>query len=109
MTETPPPPSPAGRGAEAPRGRPASGEQEQFLDVVDRDTAYRGGGGATRPETLPAETVPLDAALGRVLARDLTADVDVPSFDRSNMDGFALRAGDTFGASEEAPRRLRLG
>jgi len=56
-----------------------------------------------------AETVPLAAALGRVLAADLAAEVDVPSFDRSNMDGYALRADDTYGASEESPRRLRLG
>ncbi|UCE87601.1 MAG: molybdopterin biosynthesis protein, partial [Deltaproteobacteria bacterium] len=57
---------------------------------------------------LDAEGVPLDAALGRVLARDVRADVDVPSFDRANMDGFAVRAVDTFGAMEEAPVRLRL-
>ena len=44
-----------------------------------------------------------------MLAADLAAEVDVPSFDRSNMDGYALRADDTYGASEEAPRRLRLG
>jgi putative molybdopterin biosynthesis protein len=52
--------------------------------------------------------VALDAALGRVLAQDVRAEVDVPGFDRSNMDGFAVRAADTFGASEEVPVRLRL-
>ena len=83
-------------------------EQEQFLDVVDRDTADRRWWEAIRPEPLGAEAVPLAAALGRVLAEDLVAEVDVPSFDRSNMDGYALRAGDTYGASEEAPCRLRL-
>ncbi len=83
-------------------------EQEQFLDVVDRDTAHRRWWEAIRPEPLAAEVVPLGAALGRVLAVDLVAEVDVPSFDRSNMDGYALRAGDTYGASEEAPCRLRL-
>jgi putative molybdopterin biosynthesis protein len=83
-------------------------EQEQFLDVVDRDTAEARWYGAIRPERLPQEEVPLATALSRVLATDLVSLVDVPSFDRSNMDGYALRADDTFGASEEAPRRLRL-
>jgi putative molybdopterin biosynthesis protein len=46
--------------------------------------------------------------LGRVLARDVVACVDVPSFDRSNYDGFAVRAVDTFGAQEETLRRLQL-
>ncbi|MBV8127550.1 MAG: molybdopterin biosynthesis protein [Planctomycetaceae bacterium] len=84
-------------------------EQEQFLDVVDRDTAERLWWQAIRPMPLGAETVHLAAALGRVLAADLAAEVDVPSFDRSNMDGYALRADDTYGASEESPRRLRVG
>ena len=84
-------------------------EQEQFLDVIDRDTAERRWWQAIRPMPLGAETVPLAAALGRVLAADVSAEVDVPSFDRSNMDGYALRADDTYGASEESPRCLRLG
>ncbi len=54
------------------------------------------------------ELVPLAESLGRVLSRDVAARIDVPSFDRSNFDGFAVRAADTFGATEEAPRRLRL-
>ena len=45
-------------------------------------------------------------ALGRVLAADIAAPVDVPPFDRSGVDGFALRAADTSGASDTAPRRL---
>ena len=55
------------------------------------------------------ERVPLDAALGRVLAADVVAPVDVPSFDRSNVDGFAVVAEDTFRASEEIPRIVHLG
>ena len=43
-------------------------------------------------------------ALDRVLARDVVADIDVPGFDRSNVDGFAVQAQDTFGAMEETPR-----
>jgi putative molybdopterin biosynthesis protein len=83
-------------------------EQEQFLDVVDRDTAERLWWEALRPQVLDAERVALSEALGRVLAVDVAAGVDVPAFDRSNVDGFALRAEETFGASEEQPRRFRL-
>src|SRR5437764_13645527 len=83
-------------------------EQEQFLDVVDRDTAERRWAEAVRPSRLGAETVPLADALGRVLADSVAADVDVPAFDRSNVDGYAVRSADTFGAGEETPRRLRL-
>ena len=44
----------------------------------------------------------------RVLSRDVVSPVDVPSFDRSNLDGFAVRAADTYGAQEESPIVLRL-
>ncbi len=82
--------------------------QEQFLEVIDRDEAERRFRRVVRRTPLGEELVPLAEALGRVLARDVAAAVDVPSFDRSNFDGFAVRAADTFGASEEIPRRLRL-
>ena len=54
------------------------------------------------------EEVPLQAADGRVLARDMVAGFNVPPFDRSSMDGYAVRAEDTYGASQFNPRRLRL-
>jgi molybdopterin molybdotransferase len=57
---------------------------------------------------LPPEEVPLSSALGRVLAEDVTSADPVPSFDNSAMDGFAVRAADTGGASAEAPARLAL-
>jgi molybdenum cofactor synthesis domain-containing protein len=44
---------------------------------------------------------------GRVAARDVTASVDVPPFDRAAMDGYAVRAEDTFGAGAHAPKTLR--
>ncbi|MGH7066078.1 MAG: molybdopterin biosynthesis protein, partial [Stellaceae bacterium] len=50
----------------------------------------------------------LARALGRVVARPVVADIDVPGFDRANVDGFAVRADDTAEAGERAPRRLRL-
>src|SRR5207247_11387402 len=83
-------------------------EQDQFLDVIDRDEAERRFRAVLDLRPLEAEQVPLAAALNRVLAVDVVAPVDVPGFDRSNVDGFALRAEDTFGASEDRPRPLRL-
>ncbi len=83
-------------------------KQQQFLDVIDRDEAERRFREASRCETLGVETIRLDEALGRVLAADVAASVDVPSFDRSNYDGFAVRSADTVGADEESPARLGL-
>jgi len=82
--------------------------QQQFLEVLDRDEAERRWRGVVGGLPLAAEEIAIDAALGRVLAEDVRAEVDVPGFDRSNMDGFAVRAADTFGASEEEPRSLAL-
>jgi putative molybdopterin biosynthesis protein len=82
--------------------------QEQFLDVIDRDEAERRFHAALQLAPLGIETVGLASALGRVMARDVLAKIDVPSFDRSNFDGFAVRASDTHGANEESPCRLRL-
>jgi putative molybdopterin biosynthesis protein len=83
-------------------------EQEQFLQVLDRDEAERRFRAAIDATPRGVERVPLDAALARVLAADVVSPVDVPSFDRSNVDGFAVVAEDTFGASEEVPRPVRL-
>ncbi|MBI2897477.1 MAG: molybdopterin molybdotransferase MoeA [Deltaproteobacteria bacterium] len=57
---------------------------------------------------LPSETVPLDDAAGRTLAEDFTAPCDLPGFSRSTVDGYAVRARDTFGASEPQPAYLTL-
>ncbi|MBM7855340.1 molybdopterin molybdotransferase [Desulfohalotomaculum tongense] len=54
----------------------------------------------------PFEVVPLLSSLGRVLAVDITAREDVPGFHRSTMDGYAVKARDTFGASESLPAYL---
>jgi putative molybdopterin biosynthesis protein len=82
--------------------------QAQFLDVIDRDEAERRFQSALDLSPLAVESIPLLNALGRVLAANVLATVDVPSFDRSNVDGFAVRAADTIGASEEKPRVLSL-
>ena len=58
----------------------------------------------------PAETeeIQIYKAYNRVLAEDIIAPFDVPSFNRSIVDGYAVRAEDTFGAEEEKPVKLKL-
>src|SRR5271168_2051798 len=82
--------------------------QEQFLEVVDRDEAERRFRGHLDLRPLERETVPLSQGLGRVLASAVVAEVDVPGFDRASVDGFAVRADDTAGASERQPKRMVL-
>jgi len=53
-------------------------------------------------------TVPLEDSLGLVLAEDIHSDTDIPPFDNSAMDGFALRAADTEGASKNRPVVLEV-
>ncbi len=86
----------------------AASSQEQFLRVMSRDDALARFRAAVPHARLPSETVSLDDALGRVLARDVASPMDVPPFDRSLVDGFALRATDTEGAGPASPRRLTL-
>ncbi len=54
------------------------------------------------------EELPLDFSLGRILAQDITSSVDSPAFDRSTMDGYAVRSSDTFGAAESRPALLAV-
>ena len=82
--------------------------QTQFLNVVSRDEATARFRDHLRLAPLGEERVPLGDALDRVLARDVVAAIDVPGFDRANVDGFAVQAHDTFGAMEETPRALRV-
>ena len=60
---------------------------------------------------LGTESVPITGALNRILARDIISGEDLPGFQRSAMDGYALAAKDCFGASESLPAvgvRVRL-
>ena len=86
----------------------AAARQEQFLEVVSAEDARARFARHLDWSPLAAERVTLAVALGRVLAHDVVAAVDAPPFDRSNVDGFALRAADTTGTSEQAPRRFTL-
>src|SRR5215470_16315619 len=82
--------------------------QSQFLTVITRDEATARFQQHLRLAPLGSETVPLAGALGRILAVDVRSGVDVPAFDRSNVDGFAVQASDTLGAMEEGARRVIL-
>ena len=57
----------------------------------------------TSTPTLKTETVNLDNAVGRVLAQRIVADTDLPPFDRSQMDGYAVKAADTLNAPVPLP------
>jgi putative molybdopterin biosynthesis protein len=102
---------PAGHGPRAAERFDAvrrAARQEQFLEVVSADEARARFARHVDASPLAGEQVTLAQALGRVLADDVYAPIDVPPFDRSNVDGFALRAVDTIGATDTVPRRLML-
>lgn len=86
----------------------AAARQEQFLEVVSPEEAQARFQRHLDLRPLPSERVSLMASLGRVLSADIAAPVDAPPFDRANVDGFAVRAADTVGATEAQPRRLLL-
>ncbi|MEW6547011.1 MAG: gephyrin-like molybdotransferase Glp [Bacillota bacterium] len=79
--------------------------QEKILATL---AAPPSGGAGAPGHARAVELVGLEEALGRVLAADLVAREDVPGFARSTVDGYAVRAQDTFGASESLPAYLTL-
>jgi len=73
---------------------------KNFFKVVDIDNVL------ARRQSFPVmdtERLPLDAATGRILAEAISAGLDIPGFARSTMDGYALQAAATFGATESNP------
>jgi len=60
------------------------------------------------PKTIPTQDVNLENSVGSYLAEDTVSTIDVPGFDRATMDGFAVKAQDTFGANEVIPKSLKL-
>jgi molybdopterin molybdotransferase len=77
----------------------------RFLQVVAVPEAVRAAV-AIAPATAP-ETVPVEQSAGRVLAAPVVADTDIPGFDRSVVDGYAVRSADTTGAGDAVPALLR--
>ena len=76
---------------------------KEFFKVVDLKSVLEYSSDFPRVET---EDIPLDESTGRILAVSVDADVDLPDFTRSTMDGYAVRASATFGASEANPAYL---
>ncbi|WP_157088177.1 molybdopterin biosynthesis protein [Bradyrhizobium jicamae] len=91
----------------SPRDRDTN-EQDQFLTILSREDALVRFEAALFPRPVPAEKRLLAAALGCALAEDVTAPIDVPPFDRSNVDGFAVRSADLAAAGEASPVRVML-
>ena len=81
-------------------------ERKEFRDLVSPEAAREAI--ASLPLEGGIDRVPLREARGRVLVSRLDAELDVPGFDRSSMDGYAMRARDTFGVDEADPARLTV-
>ncbi|MDE2332156.1 MAG: molybdopterin biosynthesis protein, partial [Bradyrhizobium sp.] len=95
-----------------PKGRDSidrdSIDQDQFLTVLSREDALARFEAALFPQAPPSEMRSLADALGCALVQDVVAPIDVPPFDRANVDGLAVRSADLASASETAPVRLTL-
>ncbi|MBP1450094.1 MAG: molybdopterin biosynthesis protein, partial [Thermoproteus sp.] len=87
-------------------GPTVAGKRVVFHDLISLDEAVEAL--AARAKPLGTEEVGLLEAYGRVLAEDVYSQVDVPPFDRSTVDGYAVVSADVAGASELAPAALRL-
>jgi putative molybdopterin biosynthesis protein len=83
-------------------------DQDQFLTILTREDAIERFDAALFPRALPSESCELAAVRGCALAEDVLAPIDVPPFDRSNVDGFAVRSADLATATEASPVRLML-
>jgi molybdopterin molybdotransferase len=76
--------------------------------VVSREDAFKVLDGHLVISGLSAEESSISSALGRVLASEIASPVDLPDFDRSTMDGYAVKSADTFGAAESRPAFLTI-
>ena len=83
-------------------------EQDQFLTILSREEALARFEAALFPRAVPSEPRALADALGCALAEDIVAPIDVPPFDRANVDGFAVRSADLAAAGESRPVRVLL-
>ena len=77
----------------------------RFFNIIPVDDAVAVVRGIA-PAMVPV-AVPVERAAGRILAAPVAADTDIPGFDRSVVDGFAVRAADTAGAGDSIPAMLR--
>lgn len=72
---------------------------EEAIELILQNISFR---------CLPAETVPIELAYERITYNDIIAPEDLPGFNRSTVDGFAVKASDTFGAKETSPQYLTV-
>lgn len=72
---------------------------DETLELIEKEFAHI---------TPQPDVVPLCAAVGRVLYEDVAAEEYVPGFDRSTVDGYAVKAADTFGCSDAIPAILQV-
>src|SRR3954447_16609695 len=93
--------------ARSPKNR-GSVDQDQFLTILSREEALARFEAALFPRAILSEQRALSDALGCALSQDVVAPLDVPPFDRSNVDGFAVRSADLASASEATPVRIML-
>ena len=80
----------------------------EFLTLLPPDDARNLLLSHLSPLTTESESIDVPSALGRVLAEDITAKHPLPDFQRSTVDGYAVRAADTHGASDSLPAYLKL-
>ena len=78
---------------------------KEFFKVQSPEELYKK---LNRFKPLSCEEVGIEHSLRRVLGKDITSPVSLPEFPRSTVDGFALKAKDTFGSSEKNPAILRV-
>lgn len=83
-------------------------DQDQFLNVIDRDEAQARFHSAFVLGPVGTERIAIRDSLERILATDVISSIDVPAFDRSNFDGYAVCAIDTAEATEISPRLIEL-
>jgi len=79
-----------------------------FRKLLSLEEAHKAIARRVRIRALGTEEAALLGAFDRVLAEDIVAAQDIPPFDRATVDGYAVRAQDTFGAEENRPVRLRI-
>ncbi|MEM2913875.1 MAG: molybdopterin molybdotransferase MoeA, partial [Candidatus Bathyarchaeia archaeon] len=82
-------------------------EMTPFKLLISREEALKVILNSVKPIER-TEQIPIEESANRVLAEEILADKDIPPFDRAAMDGYAVKAEDTYGASDLSPRTLKL-
>ncbi len=79
-----------------------------MLKVVSGDEAFEIINNSFKSDNTEAEKISLYSALGRVLAEDIISSENIPAFNRSTVDGYAVKASDTYGCGESIPAQLEI-